>query len=97
MAMLKRKPAPTNAGEVRTLYEYLYARVHGTLIYCYKGHPIATQTGKKSLQTNLLARGRRLAMAYCQRCPDFQSMGPPIPDEEKGWIPRVESGGADEK
>jgi len=97
MAMLKRKPTITNIGEVRTLYECSYARVHGSLIYCYKGHPIATQTGNRFLKLHLLARGRPLAMAYCQRCPDFKSMGPPIPEEEKGWIARAEAGGTDER
>jgi hypothetical protein len=46
-----------------------HARVHKSKIYCDKGHPIATQTGKSFLDLRLLAQGRRLAMAYCQEMP----------------------------
>jgi hypothetical protein len=97
MTTLKRKPATDKNRDARTLYECWYARVHGSFIYCYKGHPIATQTGKRFLKLHLLANGRRLAMAYCQRCPDFTSRGPPVSEEEKGWIPKAESGGTDER
>lgn len=86
MAILKRKDTVQKFEEVRTLYECSYARVHGAMIYCCKEHPINTQTGSVFIQIDCLARGRRLAMANCQQCPDFKSMGPPVPEKEKGWM-----------
>jgi hypothetical protein len=71
---------------MRTLYDCAYARVRGTRVYCEKRHPIATQTGNSFIDLSLLARGRRLAMAFCQKCADFDSMGSPLPADEKGWI-----------
>lgn len=97
MRLVKVENKNHNPNNVRTLYECQHARVHRSKIYCDKGHPIATQTGKSYLDIRLLARGRRLAMAFCQRCPDYKSMGPYIPEQEKGWIPKVESGDSDEK
>ncbi len=32
-----------------------------------------------------LANGKRLEFTVCQECPDFDSMGPPVPDGERGW------------
>jgi hypothetical protein len=90
--MIKEEIKNNNAGNLRTLYECQHARVHRSKIYCDRGHPIATQTGKSYLELRLLAMGKRLAMAYCQRCPDYISLGPTIPEEEKGWISRTGSG-----
>ena len=41
-----------------------------------------------SLDIRRLARGEKLALGVCQKCPDFDSMGPPIPEEERGWEER---------
>ena len=95
--MDKRKTASNKVVEVRTLYECSYARVRGGLIYCHKEHPIDTQTGSTSIRMDCLARGRRLAMANCQECLDFKSMGPPVPEKEKGWINKATTGDPHER
>jgi len=70
----------------RTLYECSHARVGGNRIYCGKGHVFSLKSNNSGLDAKRLARGDPLVLAVCQDCSDFDSMGPPIPDEERGWI-----------
>jgi len=72
----------------RTLYECSHAKVKGRRICCEKGYCLSLKSDKGSLDIRRLARGEQLALGICQECPDFDSMGPPIPEEEKGWEQR---------
>jgi len=69
----------------RTLYECSHARVSDGRIRCDRGYPLSAKSDNGSLSVSRLARGDRLALEVCQGCPDFDSMGPSVPDEEKGW------------
>ena len=69
----------------RTLYECSHARVNGTLIRCNRGHRLLPRTEDGSANIRRLARGDPLEFKVCQGCPDFDSMGPPVPPEERGW------------
>ena len=39
-----------------------------------------------SLDAKKLAAGEPLALNTCQQCSDFDSMGPPVPEAERGWL-----------
>jgi len=71
---------------IRTLYECSHARVYGNRIYCDKGYRLSGVSRDGSLDLDWLERGRPLAMAVCQDCPDFDYMGTPVPNSEKGWL-----------
>ena len=68
-----------------TLYECSHARVKGSRIYCDEGHVFSLKSNNGGLDVKRLARGAPLVLVVCQGCPDFDSMGPPIPEEERGW------------
>jgi len=70
----------------RTLYECAHARVNGDRIRCRKGHPLLVRTEDNGIDVKRLARGEPLAYNICQRCPDYDCMGPPVPPEERGWL-----------
>ena len=70
----------------RTLCECSHARVGGNRIYCDKGYVFSLKSNNGGLDVKRLARGDPLALAVCQDCLDFDSMGPPIPEEERGWV-----------
>lgn len=70
----------------RTLYECSHARVCGKSICCNKGYPLSSQPGDGGLDINQLEEGRQLAPKICQHCNDFDRMGPPVPEEERGWL-----------
>ena len=72
----------------RTLYDCSHAKVKGRCIYCDKGHPLSLKSDDGSLNIKRLARGDLLALGVCQECPDFDSIGPPILEEERGWEER---------
>jgi hypothetical protein len=72
----------------RTLYECLHARVNGDRIYCDKGCPLSQTSGNGHIDIERLVRGEALALAPCQKCADFDSMGPPISRNERGWLNR---------
>lgn len=72
----------------RTLYDCYHARVNGERIYCAKGYILSAKSGNGHIGIRRLARGEPLALAICQKCADFDSMGPPLPPEERGWIRR---------
>lgn len=69
----------------RTLYQCFNARVKDDCIYCAKGHKLGRK-GEGTLNIQRLIRGASLACSVCQDCPDFDSMGDPIPREERGWL-----------
>lgn len=70
----------------RTLYDCSHARVKSERIYCDRGHVLSSKSGNGGLDIKRLARGDPLALAVCQDCPDFDSMGPAIPEGERGWL-----------
>ena len=70
----------------RTLYECSHARVYGDRIRCSKGHPLLAKSSDGSIGIGRLARGKQLAFQACQKCSEFDCMGPPVPPEEKGWL-----------
>jgi len=70
----------------KALYECSHARVGGNRIYCDKGHVFSLKSNNSGLDVKRLARGDPLVLAVCQDCLDFDSMGPPIPEEERGWV-----------
>lgn len=70
----------------RTLYECSHARVNGDRIHCRRGYPLLIRTDGGGIDIRRLARGQRLAFNICQKCPDFDCMGPPVPPEERGWL-----------
>ena len=69
----------------RTLYECQNARVGGEHIYCREGYRLSSRTEDGSLHIRQLERGAALALKICQECPEFDSMGSPIPKGERGW------------
>lgn len=74
----------------RTLYECSHALVQGRRIYCNKGYPLSLKSGEGSIDIIRLARGEPLALNICQQCGDFDSMGPPVPEGERGWLKQKE-------
>ncbi len=70
----------------RTLYECFHARVKDGCISCDKGYVLSPQLGDGSIDIRQLAEGRPLAPKICRQCSDFDSMGPPVPEEERGWL-----------
>ena len=70
----------------RTLYECSHARVKGRRICCERGYPLSFQPGDGSVDIQQLAEGKPLAPKICRQCGDFDSMGPPVPEEERGWL-----------
>jgi hypothetical protein len=70
----------------RTLYECSHALVKDKRIYCDRGYPLSHQPGDGSLDVQNLAEGKPLAPKVCRQCGDFDSMGLPIPEEERGWL-----------
>jgi len=71
----------------RSLYDCFHARVKGRRVYCVKGYRFNAQGARDgSIGIKQLARGEPLIMGVCQECADFESMGEPIPAEERGWL-----------
>ena len=70
----------------KTLYDCSHARVQGRRIYCNKGYPLSPQPGDGHVDIQHLAEGKPLAPKVCQQCGDFDSMGAPVPEEERGWL-----------
>ena len=75
---------------VRKLYECSHGRVYDSRIYCDRGYRLSMSSYDGSLGINRLVRGMPLAQAVCQNCPYFDCMGPPIADNEKGWLDSYE-------
>jgi hypothetical protein len=70
----------------RTLYDCSHARVLGKRIHCNKGHLLSLKSDDGGLDTRRLASGEPLALHICQQCSDFDSIGPPVPKTERGWM-----------
>ncbi len=70
----------------RAVYDCAHARVKGERILCRKDHPFSLKTDDGSIDVKRLARGEPLQLDICQGCADFDSMGPPIPEEDRGWV-----------
>jgi len=58
----------------------------GNSIRCDLGHCLDAKSGDGSVSVRRLAWGAGLTYAVCQKCPDFESMGPPVLREERGWL-----------
>ena len=81
---MKERVSETNE---RSLYECLHAKVREKRIYCAKGHPLQDEGEcNGSINIERLARGEPLIMSICQDCADFESMGGPVPYQERGWL-----------
>ncbi len=70
----------------KTLYECSQARVKGERIYCNNGYQLSPQPGDGTLDIRHLVEGKPLAPKVCQQCGDFDRMGPPVTEEERGWL-----------
>lgn len=70
----------------RTLYECAHARVGTGRIYCNEKYPISQASLDGSLEIRQLAEGKALAPKICQQCINFDRIGPPVPEEERGWL-----------
>ena len=77
----------------RSLYQCSHARVMKknvysvTEIYCDTGRKLDSHpTHEGNLSIKLLVRGKPLELSVCQECPDFSSLGEPIPKGERGWL-----------
>mgnify|MGYP001610155078 CR=1 FL=1 len=69
----------------RTLYDCSHARVQGKRIYCNRGYPLSPKSDDGSIDIGRLAMGEPLALNVCQACREFDCMGPPVPEYERGW------------
>jgi len=70
----------------RSLYQCCHARVLGDRIYCRRGYRLSPMSKSGHILLNRLARGEALELECCQRCPDFDYMGPPVAPEDRGWL-----------
>ncbi len=75
-----------NKKKKRTLYECSHALVKGKRICCNKGYPLSSPPGDGGIDIQNLAEGKPLAPKVCRQCGDFDSMGPTVPEEERGWL-----------
>ena len=81
-----RKQTEMKETKKRTLYECSYARVKGKYINCSKGYVLSLVSGNGHIDVRRLAKGEALMFRVCQKCTDFDRMGPPVPPEERGWL-----------
>ena len=70
----------------RTLYDCANARVNGDRVRCRNGHELSAETEGGTVALALVARGDELALGICQRCSDFNRMGPPLSPNDRGWL-----------
>jgi hypothetical protein len=47
------------------------------------------QSSDGSVDMRRLARGEPLVFANCQKCPDFESVGEPVPEGDRGWVKKA--------
>ncbi len=83
----KKETVKPAMGKVkRSLYTCSYALVSGDMIKCRAGHCLnaRSKTGPDILR--LLRGGEPLELTVCQNCPDYDELGPPVPEGERGWI-----------
>ena len=68
----------------RTLYECFNAKVDTKRIYCSK---VTRLPRNRSTSTRCTwKRVSRWPPKICQQCINFDRMGPPVPEEERGWL-----------
>ncbi len=75
----------------KTLYECSHARVRGKRIFCNQGYPLSPQSRDGMIDIQRLEEGKPLAPPICRQCRDFDSMGPLIPEKERGWVKTKEA------
>ena len=75
-----------NIKKRRTLYECGHAKVGTGKIYCNQKYPLSQASLDGSLDIRQLAEGKPLAPKICQQCINFDRIGPPVPEEERGWL-----------
>ena len=70
--------------EKRNLYQCAHAKVFKDRIKCEHGHFLG---GAKdgSLSIFPLIRGNPLECLSCQECFDYEEIGPPVKEEDRGW------------
>ena len=81
----KQTKAENTRVEKRTLYECSHPKVKGDRIYCAKGYRLGSNKDG-TIPVTQWARGDPLELKICQSCPSFESMGDPVPADEKGWV-----------
>ena len=78
----------TDPKSARSLYCCFHAKVYGKRVVCEKGHRLSDRSTDGSLNVRLVGRGDPLILTVCANCPDFSSMGEPVPPELKGHLVR---------
>ncbi len=72
----------------RSLYTCQNAVVKGDVIVCDKGYrfegSLSTRDGNISVLR--LQRGTPLEFTICQTCPDYDCMGDPVLEADRGWV-----------
>ena len=53
------------------------------IIHCEKGNELSYNGG--DLELRLAQEGKPLYLECCKDCPEFESMGGVVKDEDKGW------------
>jgi len=71
---------------MRSLYQCLNAKVTGNRIACSCGKILNPNSKDGGFSSGKLARGKPLEMMVCQDCKEYDDMGPPIPENERGWV-----------
>ena len=69
----------------RNLYQCSHAKVLGDRIHCTIGRPLST-TKDKTIPVLRLIRGEPLELTICQKCLNYEELGPPILKDERGWM-----------
>ena len=70
----------------RQLYQCLNAKCQPNKIYCSKGYHLAQTSYEGTIPLVRLARGFPLEQTACQDCPDYDEMGSPLFQEDRGWV-----------
>ena len=78
------KKIETAKTPLRSLYQCSHAKVKGEDIYCAKGQKLSTNK-LGTIHIRELIRGDPLELRVCQLCGDYDEVGPPIPDGQRGW------------
>ena len=78
----------TDPKDARSLYDCFWPKCHRQRVVCDKGHRLHPNSADGSLNVRLVDRGDPLILTVCANCPDFSSMGEPVPPELKGYLPR---------
>ena len=78
-------PKPAMPKPERSLYMCANARVSGDWINCRAGHRLDKLSKNGSANLRRLRNGERLEFSVCQNCPDYDKIGPPVPNGERGW------------